>query len=279
MSQCAVWEFRANEDYYDSQQLINFMKAYAKKYVFQKETGDSGYIHWQGRFSLVKKRTKSVLMGFFDEKQIKVPNYLEPTTNKEHQSKAFYVMKEDTRTEGPYMDTLTASVEENYIPKQFRNITLYQWQQQIIDSRSNDEFRKINMIYDERGNRGKSTLASIAELKYGAIDMPPLNDYKELVALLCNICMDGNIRDPKMIFVDMPRAMKKDQLNGMYSAIEQIKKGKLYDVRHHYKQWWIDSPQVWVFSNILPDMNFLSLDRWKIWCIKDDTLVPYQDEY
>ena len=34
-------------------------------------------------------------------------------------------------------------------------------------------------------------------------------------------------RKPRIVFVDMPRAMDKKKLGGMYTAIEQIKKGKV----------------------------------------------------
>ena len=39
----------------------NLLKKWAKKWVFQKEKGDSGYIHYQGRISLIKKREPEVL--------------------------------------------------------------------------------------------------------------------------------------------------------------------------------------------------------------------------
>jgi hypothetical protein len=55
----------------------------------------------------------------------------------------------------------------------------------------------------------------------------------------------------------------------MFTAIEQIKKGKLYDFRYSYKTFWIDSPQIWVFCNWLPDTSYLSMDRWKVWNIND----------
>ena len=70
--------------------------------------------------------------------------------------------------------------------------------------------------------------------------------------------------------------MNKDRLNGIYTAIEQIKKGKLFDLRYKYKEYWIDAPQIWVFSNIEPDISMLSKDRWRLWAISDDKeLVSY----
>lgn len=270
---CAVWDFRANQNLFDENELIKWMQSNCTNYTFQLEIGDSGYIHWQGRFRLIKKRIKSVVVKLFKDK---IPHYLEPTEKSNHLKEFFYAQKEDTRLRGPWRDSDTS--DEKYIPKHLRNIILRPWQQQIIDSRDTFNDRQINMIYDPVGNNGKSTLASIAELKYGGLDMPPLNDFKELIGLLCNICMDRNLRQVSPLFFDLPRAIDKTRLYGLYSAIEQTKKGKLYDTRYHYKEWWIDSPNIWVFSNIPPDINLLSKDRWIIWTIKDQQLVKWEPE-
>lgn len=274
-SACAVWDFRMNEDICDENFLITFLKANAKKWTFQLEQSDNEYRHWQGRFSLIKKRTKFPLLNLFTDKK---PNYLEPTSLENFQDEFFYAMKEDTRVKGPWSDKLLSEESNTYLPRQYRNLSLYDWQKTIKDSADIFEPRIINLIYDEKGNNGKSTIAAICEILHGGIDMPPLNDYKELIQLACNICMDTNNRSPKIMFFDMPRAIRKDQLYGLYSAIEQIKKGKLYDCRYHYKAYWIDSPQIWVFTNTLPDLSMLSKDRWKIWEIEDKKLIEYNIE-
>lgn len=264
----AVWDMTLKQEYATKEQLIKWLKANCKEATFQLERGDTGYMHWQGRFSLLKKRCKNPLMNLFKSHGIEPP-YLSITSN-ENRNNNFYVLKEDTRIEGPFI--VGKKEEEVYIPRQFRDIELYPWQQQIIDSISVFETRTINYIYDEKGNLGKSTLASIATLKYGGINLPPLNDVKEIMGLLCNICMDKNLRNPGIVFIDMPRAMKKEHLNNMYSSIELVKTGMLYDTRYHYKSWWIDSPQIWVFSNKLPELTFMSLDRWAFWKVEDKQL-------
>lgn len=253
-----VWDFTIPAEKMTLEKLKELCKEWAKAWGFQLEKGESGYVHWQGRIS-TKVRSR------------KWPEWIKEMkwtpTSKENKDNMFYVFKKDTRIEGPWCDT----DKETYIPRQFRNIKLYPWQEAIKNSAEDFDDRKINLIYDEHGNNGKSTVASICELMHGGIDMPPLNDFKELIALLCDICMDGNIRSPKIVFFDLPRAMDKDRLFGMYSAIEQVKKGKLYDCRYKYKCWWIDSPQIWVFSNILPDRKMLSADRWNLWKINNLT--------
>lgn len=96
---------------------------------------------------------------------------------------------------------------------------------------------------------------------------------------MCNICMCRNLRNPTPVFIDLPRAMNKDRLNGIYTAIEQIKKGKLYDMRYKYQEFWIDSPNIWVYQNVDVDLDYLSRDRWKCWSINGNfELVDYVPE-
>lgn len=209
---------------------------------------------------------------------VSFPNFCEPTVGA---PKTFdyncYAGKVQTRTRGPWTDK---DAEPAYIPRQYRDKmnSLYPFQKFIFDSAKEFDDRIINMIFCPSGNVGKSTIASLCELFGKGIDLPPVNDADRLIQSCCDICMAKQIRDPSPIFVDLPRAMNKDRLNGIYTAIEQIKKGKLYDLRYTYKEWWIDSPTIWVFSNIEPDMMLLSKDRWRIWKVVNKELVPYVPE-
>lgn len=277
MNAVAMWDFRINAEGIDSTIIIKQLKSIAKRYAFQLEQGaETGYLHFQGRFSLIKKHRKTELMKMFT--LIPVPNYLEPSTNPTYYSgDMFYVMKDETRVGGPWDER----VKEIYIPRQYRNLlqNLYPYQKYIFDSADTFDTRIINMIYCPKGNIGKSTIASLCELFGHGIDLPPVNDAEKLIQSCCDICEAKQIRNPSPVFVDLPRAMNKDRLNGIYTAIEQIKKGKLYDLRYKYKDYWIDSPQIWVFSNIKPELNMLSLDRWKVWTVDEKKdLVKYDED-
>lgn len=269
-SPCALWDFRVSQDSLTTDDIHTELKKVAKQYVFQLEKGDSGYIHYQGRLSLIKKRRQSekhILLKLFEKWK---PNYLSVTSNPTfYKGDMFYVMKEDTRVEGPFSDKDIKP--EVYIPRHFRGklSNLRPFQKQIWDSANDFDDRIINMIYCPTGNAGKSTIASLCELFGRGIDLPPCNDAEKIIQSCCDICEGKSVRNPSPIFVDLPRAMNKDRLNGIYTAIEQIKKGKLYDLRYKYKEYWIDSPTIWVFSNIEPDTSMLSSDRWRLWIIND----------
>lgn len=253
--------------------LQNDLYKICEHFIFQLERGtETNRLHYQGYIHLKKKQRSSALRSALQNAE-RGGLYVTPCSDAGKDQLKQYCMKNDeTKIDGPWTDK-TALKGPPFIPKQFQHLTdinnLYPYQRKIVESINDFEIRKIDCIYDAAGAKGKSSIAAICELVYGGIDMPPINDFKELVALACCICMDGAIRDPKIILIDMPRALRKDQLYGMYSAIEQIKKGKLYDTRYHYKSWWIHSPRVWVFTNTPPDTTLMSEDRWNIWEINE----------
>lgn len=283
---CAVWDFRANEDVFTVEALERWMKGNTKRYAFQKEQSDSGYIHWQGRFSLIKRRTKFPLMRLLklascDNKEV---NYLSPTA-KVNRTDYFYAMKEDTRIDGPYTDSIDRS-NELYIPRQYRDKTLYQWQKHVFDSRDDFNDRIIDVIVDDgkfsvkpAGCKGKSFLSAYLSLFHGSVNIPMLESHKDIIAYVCSMCSTANNRTPGIMFCDMPKAMNKNNISYFYTAMEQIKKGELVDSRYNAKVFWIDSPRIWVFTNESPDERLLTRDRWRLWRITDDMmLVPYESE-
>jgi hypothetical protein len=254
---CSCFDFRWNGEGITPEMVKSWLKGIAKRFVFQREEGDSGYNHYQGRLSLVKKRRKHEALKLFENP----PNYFEPTTNKEYQSgDAFYVTKIDTRIEGPWKDT----DEEVYVPRQVREMgDLRPFQQHIVNDVDKWDKRSINLVYCKSGNKGKSSLVSyMRAMKLGRA-LPPVNDFKDLLRMVCDLPTS------KLYLFDMPRAMNKDKMFQFYSAVETIKDGYAYDDRYSFKEKVFDCPNIWIFCNVLPDLNLLSMDRWKIWDIDD----------
>lgn len=261
----AVWDFRVNAENLSAQEIKTTLQGIAKHYVFQLEKGDSGYLHFQGRISLIKKRRaeeKHLLLKLFDGWQ---PNYLAPTTTND-KGNVFYVMKEDTRIEGPYTDKDKAE----YIPRQIREIKeLRPWQLKIVEDAKKWDTRTINLLFDPVGNNGKSILKTYVGVYGIGRCIPFTNDYKDLM----RIVMDT---DKKSLYIiDIPRALKKDHMYNFFGGIETLKDGYAYDDRYTFKEEYFDCPNIWVFTNIIPDMAYMSMDRWKIWKIRDGDLVEF----
>lgn len=257
----SVYDFRYTAGDYTNTDIISFIKKYAKKFVFQQEKGDTGYMHYQGRLSLIKKRRVGEIKKIWHESGIPMPQYLEPTISAEHKKSAFYQMKEDTRVSGPWTD----EDEETYIPRQVREInTLRPFQQTIVDKVNEWDKRTINIIYCEHGNMGKSALVGYLRAYKLARALPPVNDYKDLLRMVCDLPTS------RCYIFDMPRSLNKDRLYQFFSAVETIKDGYAYDDRYNFREKVFDCPNIWIFTNTFPDFNMLSLDRWKLWTINDN---------
>lgn len=266
-SPCASYDFRCNEDFGEYTDIIKLLDGIAKHYVFQLEQGDTGYRHYQGRMSLIKKRRKPELLTLFSSLERRVPNYLEPTCNVEARTgDAFYMMKEDTKIAGAWTD----KDKPVYIPRQIREIKeLYPWQKSVVDSAKFWDTRHINMVYCPTGNKGKTSLVGWCRAYNIARVLPSVNEAKDMLRMVCDMPTSS------MYLFDMPRSMNKDRLFGFYSAIETIKDGYAYDDRYAFKEKVFDCPQIWIFSNSLPDFNMLSTDRWIIWEIKEKELKRF----
>lgn len=244
-----------------------------KTWIFQKEKGEkTEREHFQGMISLKTKRTKGECLRVMGT----LPEHFAPLSNNciKSGSEGFYQTKPDTRIDGPWSD----KDFERYIPRQYRGLEkcLRPWQEVVWHSSEWIENRIINVIIDPEGNNGKSTIAALMELHGRGIDLPPTNDKKELIQSLADILMEKELRTPKTLFIDIPRADKQDKLFGLYAAIEQIKKGKVIDTRYKYREWWFDSPVVWVFCNEEPQKGYVSSDRWVNWRIVNDELIKYK---
>lgn len=273
MSQLASYEFTYHlEDQnvstpHDPSMFIRQLKEWAKKYVFQLERGDKGSYHYQGRMSLIKKRRpgtlKKALSTAFPRLHVS-PTVVSNTGN------FSYVMKADTRVEGPWRD---GGVVKR-LRRQHRVAELYPFQQEIIDRLDRWEPRIVNCLVDEKGCSGKSTLISNACMLDGVYRIFPLRDKKDFMRMVMNTIKDDET--PKALMVDVPRA--ENVKTDFWIGLETVKDGFAYDDRYQFKTIEFDSPQVWVFTNTMPNWNLLTNDRWQFWMIVDKKLVPWKND-
>lgn len=251
-NEVCVWDFTCKKEEYDIEILKKELRERCKKWCFQLERGSkTGYMHYQGRVSL-KVKTRNM-------KGVMSPCYWSPTSD-EGKNNEFYVMKEDTRVDGPWSE----KDEVIYIPRQIREVEkLWDWQQSIVDAAHVWDTRTINYIYCPEGNKGKSTLCGYIRAHKIGRALPPMNDMKDIMRMVCDVPTE------KLYLFDMPRCMKKEKLFGFYSGVEMLKDGYAYDDRHAFKEKVFDCPNIYIFSNTLPDTSLLSADRWRVWVIKD----------
>lgn len=261
--------------------FVRLIQPLFKKWTFQLEAcPTTGTRHYQGRGSLFKKKRQPELCSLLNTTDLRGMDVSESSNNSQ-QNDIFYSLKYDTRIEGPWLDIHW--LPPQYVPRQYRGLIdrLHPYQSDIMDSRNDFNDRIINCVVDSAGNNGKSTCAALAELHYRAIDLPPIGDHKELTQVVCDILMAKEERTPGLVFIDLPRALTLDtkRLAPFMIAVEQIKKGHVCDVRNRYRDWWFDSPAMWVFCNHAFDPKFMSADRWRFWTISPmKTLLPLSRE-
>lgn len=246
------FDFTISKEHITFEDLIKWLKEYCKKYCFQLEQGESGYEHYQGRISL---KTKRRAPPDFPTNQIHWS-----VTSNENRENTFYVTKNETRIGGPWTDT------DAYIPKQVRNITLYPWQEHIINDADNWDTRHINIVVCPEGNIGKSTLATYAGCRGLARNVPIMENYKDLMRYVMNVPIS------RLYLIDFPRSLNKTSSHSFWSAIETIKNGYCWDDRYEFKEKYFDCPNIWVFVNTEVNQKYLSKDRWVIW----DTMKDHE---
>ena len=244
-------------------EVIGYLKTWCSKWVFQKEEGDSGYQHWQIRCRLIKKRTPGQVINIVAPQ---FPGNWTVTSTNVHRKNDFnYVMKADTRIEGPWSDV--DYVEPPVMTRQlkaFMSQDMYPWQQKVSELVREVDDRSIKIVHDTVGNTGKSILSEFLEYKGWAWEMPPFRQMEDIMQ--CAMCIPGQ---PGYL-VDMPRGMKKDKLGEFYAGLECLKNGLMYDKRYAFKKRRIDRPQIIVFTNALPEFSLMSRDRWQVYEIGPD---------
>lgn len=262
----ATWDITiSKEAYATSHDLAEVFNEKFKKWCFQLEKGsNTDYIHWQCRVSTRgKSRNKPSIKGVH-------PDAITPTSNT-NKNNDFYVLKEETRVDGPWTDkdqpkTLTKQLEL------FLNLDFYPWQTSVLEMCNVWDPRWIDVIYDTEGNLGKSIFAEYLEYQGIAEEVPPYRNMEDIFQWVA-----GRPIKPVYIF-DMPRGMKKDKLADFYSGIEVIKNGVAFEKRYCPDKKRFSRPRIFIFTNTLPKFELLSRDRWQVWRVRNKKLEIYEEE-
>jgi hypothetical protein len=109
-------------------------------------------------------------------------------------------------------------------------------------------------------------LATIADIVADKmIVLTPLKKASAIMHEMFQVCYDVE-REPGPVFMALPDDMTSQWESEIYSALTRIKDGHLYSNRGVYKDWWVDSPQVWVLGREEPNLEMMSKDRW---CLRE----------
>lgn len=278
MAPVCVWDFtlweKDTEGEGTVQSILEWCKLYCKKYTFQLEAGaQGGRPHYQGRVALGCKRRLAALMKTCCGTILETAHW--SITSGANRSNMFYVMKPEGRLRGPWVDPEAKEEQQKtFIPKTVRELTeLKPWQKTVIAISKVRNTRDINVIHDPDGGIGKSILCKYMKFNKLAEMIPPtMNDSRDIMRCVMNKGASS------CYLIDIPRGMLPKNFNGLWPAIETIKDGQAYDDRYKFREIYFDEPNIFVFTNQMPDVNQLSADRWKFYKVLNDQLVWAEDE-
>jgi len=104
-----TFDFTAKGETNTHLSIIESLSKHCKAFVFQLEKGEqTGYVHYQGRVSLNERARKANILALKDAKY--------SPTSREGSKNFDYVMKEDTRLEGPWSDKDTTIYRDQSAP-------------------------------------------------------------------------------------------------------------------------------------------------------------------
>lgn len=264
--------------------------------VFQLELGSETKIyHFQGRFKLKQRQRDTAVRKIFRED---FPNIHISVTSTEVVNKNdwSYVEKASTRIWGPFtlltykedkerQNAIKAEADriKNEMPLILKDIKLRPFQEQIVELLKMVNFRHIDILYNPLGCIGKSVLSRYLK-HYGISFKIPGGLGDHLVPFACSwVIQNKHLPPPKSFHFDLPKAFflkNKEKIYNFWEQIENLKDGMLYDWRQTTRMVdLIQNPNVLIFTNRLPDLSCLSIDRIRIWSVDDNlNLVAYKHD-
>jgi len=239
------------------------------KWIYQlentKTSGGNNY-HYQGFGHLRQKRRPSNVKSLAISLNGQLNGIeMSPASTAGIQALQSYVLKADTRVRGPYSDSSTY-IGEDLI------VQLFPWQEEIKTSISRPpDRRSINVVVDSIGNTGKSAFCKYMcwHYKIPILGWGKTGDLLHLVSKMPN----------KSAYIfDLSRSRPQDWgRDDIFSAMEGIKNGLFINTKYECSQVIMKHPHVWIFTNHYPNISAMSRDRWKIWKIQHNRLLPFQN--
>lgn len=179
----------------------------------------------------------------------------------------FYCMKEDTRVAGPWLFPSDIYIGQDLIKK------FHPWQESLFGLlMSSPDDRKIPLVCDPTGNKGKSIFAKTLGYRHGACVIP-----LGLTSAQMKAAIVGN--GPKKIYIlDLPRNNKS--FREIFDTIEETKRGfVISSFQGKLKELYMSRPHVICFTNEFPDLGLLSFDMWDLYQISPNMELESVDKF
>lgn len=239
----------------------NFVKVITEtqptKYAFQLEEGtETKQLHIQGILMYKNPIRFNTLQKWFPGIHIELPKSIEHAVA--------YCQKLESRVEGPWVygwEKIKHYRKPDF-PWQTKLMEIIQQEQKTADE-SDTIPRSIHWIWEDNGAQGKTHFA-----KYMAMEHKALVVSGSAADIMYAATMYK--KHLRIAIIDIPRV---NENHVSYRALEQLRNGLWFNTKYESGMVAIPSPVVIIFANEPPDINKLSLDRWRIWNIIDKDLL------
>lgn len=199
--------------------------------------------HKGGTSGLVMKRAIEIINEMVEDR------YTEPPEDQ----RVLFLYRKRIKEEVEHRE---AKIEMKKLKEKYENVTWKEWQQDLLDELDGVPHpRKIIVVVDKEGNKGKSYLSSYL-LTQGALLSDTTKKADIAYAML----------KQRIVIFDLARH-QQDHIN--WGTIEALKNGNMFSPKYMSKCKIFRVPHVVVMMNDYPDTSRLSEDRWDIRDISD----------
>lgn len=231
----------------------------AKEWRAQEEVGESGTPHIQGavRFKLQKD---------FGAVKLLIPGAHIEVARRWEEAKA-YCEKDDTRKPGgKRWSSLTVYKDGLYDP--LKDKELFHWQKHLDQRIASYDIgmREIYWYWEAKGNTGKSSYCRHKMITGGLNAIYVYGKTADIAHVLAKKYEEATKPTdmPSVILYDCPRTGKVN-----YHSLEMIKNGLFMSGKYDSQVITMNPPFIVVFANFPPSDSALSMDRLKVYKIRD----------
>lgn len=218
-------------------------------YVIGKEVGECGTPHLQGYVEFPKMIRWTTLT------KLNPRIHWEKCRGNRDQNVAYCTK------DGNFVSTFPKKRKDVLLEK-YANVEWRDWQQQILDIiESEPDSRTVNWFWEPTGDFGKSFFSKYLYLKYDPLVVSGKTGDVANQLLKWLEAHEETQAFPKLAIMDVPRC-SADYIN--YQIIEKLKDGLLYSGKYEGGICAIDDLHLFVFANVEPDYEKLSMDRWNV---------------
>ena len=234
-------------------ELKKLLNRTCRRWTFQLEKGPTcGKLHFQGRLSWKDPKRPSECAKIYKA------HY---GAEVDEDASEFYCLKED-REQGPWSDKDVALYKPECYDK-----TLNEFQELLMAKLDMQTSRRILLVVDPKGERGKTTLVMKLVCERKALKVPAIMEKPEdMCQFLYPLMKPG---EKHTIFMDVPRFLCDNSAWRRFLIfVEEFKTGFVYDKRYKGGQFKIiDPPRICITCNGIPKevRKFIPKNKFDIW--------------